>query len=331
MTTTAGTVRTATVPAQRAVLLDIAGSELGGAARWRAELEHYLAARPDTVTVVGQGRRITSSWLLRRERLAQGYGLVVAPNNLSFAVSGAERRLLLRNALHFLHPAERHLLARMPRAFQAKIPVVRRLVARADLVVVPCSAMAERVTRLLPTVGRRLVVRPHPVTPVGPRRPTQTPTILVPVVPGPYKNLVPQLRLLVGMADRAGHPARILVTAAPADLPVDLREHERIETLGIVAHDRLAQLWRTATAAFYPSVLESFGYPLAEARAYGVPVISPVSAQSVEIAGPALRGYDPNSPRSLGEALAGIAEPVPAEPRAFDRDAYFDFLLTPGR
>ncbi|WP_320065383.1 glycosyltransferase [Micromonospora sp. RTGN7] len=327
---TAESVRNAPVPSQRTVLLDIAGSEIGGAARWRAELEQYLAARPDAATVVGQGRRITSSWLLRRERLAHGYGLVVAPNNLSFAISGTERRLLLRNALHFLYPSERHLLARMPRAFQAKIPVVRRLVARADLVVVPCSAMAERVVRRLPAVGPRLVVRPHPVTPVGPRCPTETPTILVPVVPGPYKNLVPQLRILVGMADRVRYPARILVTAAPASLPADLREHERIEAVGIVPHDRLAQLWRTATAAFYPSVLESFGYPLAEARAYGVPVLAPVSSQSVEIAGLALRGYEPNNPRSLGDALARIAEPVVAEPRAFDRDDYFDFLLTPG-
>ncbi|MFB9236889.1 glycosyltransferase [Plantactinospora siamensis] len=312
-------------------LVDIAGSELGGAARWRIELEGYLSEHPGAADPVGFGQRITPAWLLRRDRLARDRRLVIAANNISFVTAGAERRLLLRNALHFLDRSEERLLAGMPRAFRIKIAVVRRLATRADLVVVPTSTMAERVLRRLPTLATRLVVRPHPVSPMGARRANPEAFILAPVVPGPYKNLIPQLRLLASVADRIGHPARILVTARPRDLPADLSANPRVTPVGTMPPEPLARLWRSCWAAFYPSALESFGYPLAEARVYGVPIIAPDRSQSRELAGAALRGYHPSDPHTLEAALAGSAEAPTAEPDAFDRDGYFASLLDRSR
>jgi glycosyltransferase involved in cell wall biosynthesis len=119
----------------------------------------------------------------------------------------------------------------------------------------------------------------------------------------------------------------IRVTANLRDLPPDLATHPLVDAVGIMPSDRLAALWQTATAVFYPSTVEAFGYPLAEARAYGVPVIAPDTAQAREIAGAALRGYDPVDPHGLGAALRAAAEPVTSEPAGFDRDSYFDWLL----
>jgi len=310
-----------------AVVVDAAGGVVGGAARWRAELDAYLAtADRERVTTIGDGRRLTPAWLLQRERMARAAGLLVAPNNVSFATGRGERRVLLRNALHFLHRSEEHLLTLLPRSFRAQIPVVRRLLPRADLIVVPCSAMADRVVHHVPSAAMRIVVRPHPVSPTGPRRVADVPFILVPVVPGPYKNLIQQLRLLLAAGDPRD-PMRIRVTANASDLPGDLACHPRIDLIGIMPADRLAALWRSATAAFYPSCVEAFGYPLAEARAYGVPVIAPNTAQGREIAGGALRGYDPADPQSLRVALSATAAPVASDPTGFARDPYFDWLL----
>lgn len=316
------------------VVVDSAGGATGGAARWRAELDSFLDCATPTpysdrsaVRVIGQRQQLTPGWLVRRERLAGRATLVVAPNNVSFAVAGASRTVLLRNALHFLYPAEAHLLSRMPRAFRLQIPVVRRLLARADLVVVPCAAMGDRVVRYVPGVRDRIVVRPHPVTPVGPRIPGADPFILVPVVPGPYKNLTPQLAALLAALDRAGRRIRVTVTARPADLPTPLAGHPMLDPIGIVAHHELGRLWRTATGVFYPSILEAFGYPLAEARAYGVPVLSPASEQSREVAGGALLPYRPDEPDTLVAALDGLDQPVTADPAAFDRNDYFRWLL----
>lgn len=323
------------------VVVDVAGGDLGGAGRWRHELDRYVADRT-VPAVIGRGRRLTTPWLLRRERMAGGADIVVAPNNVSFAISGTERRVLLRNALHFLYPDEEHLLARMPRAWRVRIPVVRGLLARADLVVVPCSAMADRVVHHVPRAARRLVVRPHPVTPLNGdgngdgdgdgdgARSAETPFILVPVVPAPYKNVVDPVRSLVAAADAVAHPARVHVTCEADDLPIDLVAHPRVRPIGVRPHRRLVEVWRAASAAFFPPRVEAFGFPLAESRVYGVPVIAPDSAQSREIAGPALRGYDPRDPGSLVAALLRTAEPVAADPDPFDPDSYFAWLLGPG-
>lgn len=309
------------------VVVDVAGGNGGGAARWRAELDAHVSDNPLLVSLIGNGERLTPRWLIKRERMARSADIVVAPNNVSFALSGGERRVLLRNALHFLYRSEEHLLDSMPRAFRAQIPVVRGLLGRAQVIVVPCAAMADRVVHHVPTTAARLVVRPHPVTPAGPRMPGDRPIILVPVVPGPYKNLFAHLRLLVAAADTLRHPARVLVTADSCDLPPDLAANARVSAIGIVPHRKLQAFWQSAYAAFYPSTVESFGYPLAEARSYGVPVLAPQSAQAQEIAGPALRGYDPTDPPTLVDALAAADIPVSADATPFDRRAYFDWLL----
>ncbi|GEM_PF-1744970 len=309
------------------VVLDVAGGATGGAARWRAELDGYLASPSRPVRIIGRGEQITPGWLIRRERLARGAGLVVAPNNISFVLSGTQRRVLVRNALHFLYPWEEHLLAGMPRGWRAQIPIVRAALRRADTVVVPCSAMAERVLRHVGGVRDRLVVRAHPVTPAGPRELAAEPFLLVPVLLSPYKNLIAQVRLLARAVAALETPLQLRVTTRPADLPPDLAADARIVAIGPQPHERLAELWRSASAVFFPSTVESFGYPLAEARVYGVPVIAVASEQAREIAGAALRGYDPAVESSLAEAVARIGDPLVADPRPFDRDSYFQWLF----
>ena len=50
------------------VTVDIAGAQMGGAARYAAELHRYLArtGRQD-VQVIGAGRHVGPAWLLQRE------------------------------------------------------------------------------------------------------------------------------------------------------------------------------------------------------------------------------------------------------------------------
>ncbi len=323
--------------AHKGSVLDAAGGEVGGAARWIAELDGFLREHSEPeppVTVLGRHRPLTAGWLLGRERAAARASVAVAANNASFAFAGAHRRVLVRNALHFLYQSEQHLLASMPRSFHAQIPVVRALLRRADVIVAPTSAMAARVAHHVPAVRDRVVVRPHPVTPLGSRRPVSEPFILVPVLPAPYKNLMSQLRALLVATTRTGRTLEIRVTARREDLPPALADHPRLWALGTVSAESLGHLWRSATAAFFPTRAEAFGYPLAEARAYGVPILSPDTDQAREVAGPALRPYRLDDLDSLTDALAALDAPVAPELHLFDRDAYFRWLLelgaTPG-
>jgi glycosyltransferase involved in cell wall biosynthesis len=313
------------------VTVDIAGATMGGAARYAAELHGYLArtGRGD-VRVIGGGRRVDHAWLVRREIVASAVGRRVAVNNVSFVAPGGPRWAVLRNALHFLTHAEAQGLDPALRAsIRREAPVVRLAVRRADVLVVPCTAMAERVSRALPAARSRITVRAHPVSAsLIPARP-RDPAILCPVLFAPYKRMDERLReLLDALNDCADQSVRVRVTAGREDVPDRLTCDSRIEFLGRISHHALREAWARSRAIYFPTGLESFGYPLAEARVSGRPVIARDTAQNREIAGKALCGFSPADPQSLRQALAlALTSEVAPDPGPFDPDTYFDWLL----
>jgi glycosyltransferase involved in cell wall biosynthesis len=317
-------------------LVDIAGAQMGGAARYAAELRSYLkrSTRPD-VQVLGGSRNVGPGWLLQRESPRYRAARRVAANNVSFVGPGSERWVLLRNALHFVTPGEAERLDPALRAsVQREAAVVRLAARRADVLIVPSTAMAERVTRALPWAAERVTVRPHPVSATPGVPPPDVaapddPAIFCPVLFAPYKDMAGRLgELLTALSDYGDDSVRIRVTASPADLPPTLAGDARLEFLGRVEASDLWREWARCRACYFPTGLESFGYPLAEARALGRPVIARDTAQNREIAGAALCGFDPADVGSLGQAvkMALTAEVAP-DPAPFDPDCYFDWLL----
>jgi glycosyltransferase involved in cell wall biosynthesis len=98
--------------------------------------------------------------------------------------------------------------------------------------------------------------------------------------------------------------------------------------VGQLDHAKLCRLWARSQAVYFPSGLESFGWPLAEARVNGQPVIARDTPQNREIAGPALCGYSVEDPDSLRHAIkAALEGGIAPDPVPFDPDAYFDWLL----
>jgi glycosyltransferase involved in cell wall biosynthesis len=314
------------------VTVDIAGAQMGGAARYAAELRGYLTrtGRQD-IHVIGVGQHVGPAWLLRRESFRRpGMGRRIAVNNVSFAGPGGPRWVLLRNALHFLTETEAVALEPdLRRSVRREAMVVRLTARRADVVVVPCTAMAERVLRILPGARDRIVVRPHPVSPGKARVGARGAAILCPVLFAPYKQMDERLAELLAAVDDHGDPVvRVWVTAAPADLPPAIASHPRLQFLGRVDHQELRAAWADARAVYFPTGLESFGYPLAEARANGQPVIARDTGQTREIGGPALCGYQPGDPDSLRQAVkSALTADLTPDPAPFDPDAYFDWLL----
>jgi glycosyltransferase involved in cell wall biosynthesis len=314
-----------------AVTVDIAGAQMGGAARFTAELHRYLSrtGRKD-VRIIGAHRRVDPVWLLRREVTGSGKGRRVAVNNVSFIAPGGERWTLLRNALHFLSDIEASDLNPALRAsVRGEAAMVRLSARRADMLVVPCSAMAERVARILPGVNSRVVVRPHPVSADSVPQQPRGATILCPVLFAPYKRMDERLtELLSAVKDYADSSVRVQVTASASDLPPALASDPRIEFMGRVDQLELCQAWAHSRAIYFPTGLESFGYPLAEARVSGRRVIARDTAQNREIAGPALCGFTPGDADSLRRALAvALTQDVAPDPLPFDPDAYFQWLL----
>jgi glycosyltransferase involved in cell wall biosynthesis len=318
------------------ITVDMAGGPIGGAARFRNEVRRYLRrSTRDDIKMIGVNRRLNPAWLVGREMRAVRHSRRVALNNVGFLAPGGERWTLLTNALHFLNAAEAAelepgLLAMATR----QAAVVYRAARRSDVLIAPCTAMAERVATRLPDVADRIVVRMHPVS-AGqvpfPRRPDHR-LVLCPVIFESYKRMDERLADWVAAARTMVPPVRLMVTAGPAEVPAWLAVSPGIELVGRLSHAELNRLWARSQAIYFPPGLESFGCALAEARVNGLTVIARDTAQNREIAGDALCGYIPGDPDSLRHAIdTALSNEVAPDPDPFDPDAYFDWMLGAGK
>jgi hypothetical protein len=313
------------------VTVDVAGAQMGGAARLAGELRDYLArnGRQD-VAVIGANHHVSAAWLIRRECRWLGRGRRLSLNNVSFVQPGGTRWVLLHNALHFVTDQEAaHLEPSLRSAMRRDAAVVRMAGRRADQLVVPCTAMAERVASSMPAARNRIAVRLHPVSAVPRAGGSQDAAILCPVLFAPYKRMTERVADLLAAVDGCGEQdVRVRITASPSDLPPGIAAHPRLEFLGRVDPQDLRQAWARSQAIYFPTGLESFGYPLAEARVNGQPVIARDTAQNREIAGPALCGFETGDPDSLRQAVkTALTGTVRPDPAPFDPDAYFNWML----
>ena len=246
--------------------------------------------------VIGSQRRVTPGWLVRRELAGGSRDRRVALNNVGFVAPGGQRWTLLRNALHFLTEAEKAALppAAVPASVRRDAVAVRLAARRSDVIVVPSTAMAERVAAAEPGLRGRIVVRAHPVSADPAPRPPREPMIICPVLFAPYKQMAERISgLLRVVGELEDASVRVLVTADRAEVPVAIASHPRTRLAGRLPHAELRELRAHSRAIYFPTDLESFGYPLAEARVSGQPVIACDTEQNREIAGPALCGYAP--------------------------------------
>ena len=296
-------------------------------------LRYLEESERQDIRVIGAARRIDPAWLVWREIAAPARQRRVALNNISFVSPGSERWVLLRNLTDFLTEEEASRLDYAHRQeFRRRAAVVYLAAKRAERLVVPCTAMAERVSLALPKVAERVVVRHHPVSPDSVPQLFREPIILCPIVFLPYKNMIRHVSEFLLAMESVDPSIRLLVTANRNELPPDVAEHKRIELIGHLGNSDLRLVWARSSAIFFPPEIESFGYPLAEARTSGHPVIAKDSEQNREIAGSALRGYVPGDMDSLREAtLSAITSRVEPDPDPFDPVAYFDWLLGPPR
>lgn len=318
-----------------AVIVDASGALIGGAARFMVELRGYLerTGRED-VEIIGSRRRVRPGWLLRRELSSSVRSRRVALNNIGFVAPGGQRWTLLHGPMHFLTEDEQARLDPAQRASVRRKAVVVHLAARrSDVVVAPSIAMTERIVSIIPDLRSRVVARPNPVSvPSTPRTPGDL-IILCPVLFAPQKQMPQRLtELLTAIGELANPSVRVQVTAYATEVPTAVARHPQVELLGRLSYSELRESWARSRAIYFPTDLESFGYPLAEARVSGQPVVARDTALNREIAGPALCRYTFGDPDSLRQAVnVALTAEVAPDPGPFDPDRYFDWMLGPPR
>jgi glycosyltransferase involved in cell wall biosynthesis len=313
------------------VFVDAAGGVIGGGARFRVELYRYLdRSKREDIKLIGVNRQIDPAWLLRRELAGPVRGRRVALNNVSFVSPGGEKWTRLGNPLDFLTDGEwANLDPSLRAATRRRAPVVRLAARRSDVIVTPSAAMGERVAHVMPTLRNRIVPRLNPVSADSIPQSEREQVILCPVLFSPYKPMVARLDDWIEAVDKHIAPSvRMLVTADQSEVPASLAHHPRIELVGQLPHDELRLLWARSRAIYFPTDIESFGFPLAEARVNGQPIIARDTAINREVGGRALCGFNVGDTDSLRIAteIALTADIIP-DPGPFEPDAYFDWLL----
>jgi alpha-1,3-rhamnosyl/mannosyltransferase len=83
---------------------------------------------------------------------------------------------------------------------------------------------------------------------------------------------------------------------------------ERIDVLGYVSAQRLADLYQRASMVAFPSIGEGFGIPVLEAMAHGVPVLTSRAAALPEVAGDAALLVDALRTDEIAGGLIRLAE-----------------------
>lgn len=89
-------------------------------------------------------------------------------------------------------------------------------------------------------------------------------------------------------------------------------DHLLIENIGLISRQEIERLYLVSGALIYPSLLESFGLPLLEAAAAGLPIIASELDYVRDVSVP-VQTFDPKSPVSIARAVRRFlknSEPV---------------------
>ncbi|MGO9240071.1 MAG: glycosyltransferase family 4 protein [Bryobacteraceae bacterium] len=124
----------------------------------------------------------------------------------------------------------------------------------------------------------------------------------------PRKNLARLLDAWAAMRASLREQYDLVLAGMPGWLDAPTRARIRggsagVRCLGYVAEDELPAIMAGATLFAYPSLYEGFGFPVAEAMAAGVPVLSSAAGSLPEVAGDAACYVDPLSVDDIRTAL----------------------------
>lgn len=238
--------------------------------------------------------QVTLRRMLRREKIDVLYSTA----NLGMLGCPSRQVLLVRNMLYF-SPAYEQLLvsAGLKARFENTLRrwLVCRSVKSADTVLTPSRAMLDALLDRCPASGSKTVVNPYGVRPARARRATNTPfhergsavTLLYTSLYAEHKNLGTLLRALQELI-KSGVEYRLMTPADPdwqgpgrtatwqrdSQMARNPELSRHLEFTGVLNGEAIARLYALADVFVYPSIIESFGHPLLEAMAAGLPVVA---------------------------------------------------------
>jgi glycosyltransferase involved in cell wall biosynthesis len=277
--------------------------------------------------------QVTFRGLLESERpdvlfSSANFGMVRCPSS---------QVLLVRNPIYFSREYLEHVLPAKGRRLRAETALRRWLVCRsaaaADCVMTPSAAMMDDLRRFVALDGGRCVVNPYgvprarvsngsrPAVASGPR---QRPMRMLWVSHyADHKNLLTLLRAAHILRDSGAPPFELLLTLDPAarngqHTAMPAEEFALLQSLngtvravGVQDYEGTWRLYAEADVFVFPSLVESFGHPLVEAMAAGLPIVASDVRIHREICGDAATYFPLFSAEALAATLHRLMERAP--------------------
>jgi glycosyltransferase involved in cell wall biosynthesis len=203
--------------------------------------------------------------------------------------------------------------------WRALVPPAAR---SADRVITPSNAAAADISAVLSVPRDRIDVIHQAGKPVGPATPERElreqlglgdAAIILCVSPRrEHKNNV---RLFAALARlEAANPAPVLVMPGyPTRFEAEIDKEaarlgiaDRVRCPGWVSEEDLEGLYEMATCLVFPSLIEGFGMPVLEAMERGLPVACSTAPSLPEVAGDAVRYFDPRDETEIAAAIAEL-------------------------
>ncbi|MFA7332234.1 MAG: glycosyltransferase family 1 protein [Candidatus Delongbacteria bacterium] len=130
----------------------------------------------------------------------------------------------------------------------------------------------------------------------------------------PYKNMAGVIRCFDLLVREAGFSQWRLKIPGRRDsfrgsiqrLLDDLDCRDRVDLLGPVSEENLAELYGQASLLLFPSRMEGFGFPVLEAMRHGTPVVTSNRSSLPEVAGGCAQLVDPDDVPAMARACAEL-------------------------
>ena len=229
--------------------------------------------------------------------------------------------LLIQHAGHFSEEFDRlqrdHLAGPVQRlAWDMKSRWVRRSARAATILTVQTRALADAIARQTGRPRHEIRVVPHGPGAVSPmlrraRRGGATTRIGYVAKWGVQKNFAVLLDAMHRLRSQGRDVCLVLtLDSGHADNRRLLERAQHmglggvIENHGELGPEAVSQLYATLDMFVFPTLVESFGYPMLEAMACGLPLLAAETASNREVAGNGGRYFQPHDESQLAGAIA---------------------------
>jgi len=274
-------------------------------------------------------RLLWDQLVLRQIVKEQMADVLVSASDFGMFYPPCREILMIGNSLYFSSFYSKQILPRKSLKFRVQLFLRRCLVSlsvmSAKVVITPSQSMMALMREVIPSLDGKALVnylgvpmelfssRPSPNDGECREEGGKPFQILYVSEYGDYKNLTVLLRAVMILSEQGVTDFLLVLTADPwqyQDVEAVTREEDQalathplispfVKFTGLVPYEDVSKLYADSDLFVFPSLAESFGYPLVEAMAMRLPIVASDIPICREICGEAGVYFNPSEPEDL--------------------------------